>query len=229
MLGIVVQLILSWAILQWYDKSSLSVLGLRPTTSRMGMLLFFFMVSALCATSGYLARLYFGREVWALNPDLNWSLFGAGVWWNIKSVLFEELIFRGALFWILMDRLGASKAILISSIAFGIYHWFSMGVLGQPLPMLMIFVLSGLAGAVYAYGFVRSGTLFVPIAMHLGWNLVGNFVFSEGQIGKGVLVMKEQPVLNVSWFTYYLAVWNPLVIFLLLNYFLVRRLARRNR
>lgn len=33
---------------------------------------------------------------------------------------------------------------------------------------------------------------------------------------------------TVSWFTYYLAVWNPLVIFLLLNDFLVAKLAGRN-
>jgi hypothetical protein len=35
--------------------------------------------------------------------------------------------------------------------------------------------------------------------------------------------------LNVSWFTYYLAVWNPLVIFLLLNDLLVRRMGSGNR
>jgi membrane protease YdiL (CAAX protease family) len=51
-----------------------------------------------------------------------------GTWWTLFSVLYEELIFRGVVLYILIKRIGEVKAILISCIAFGIYHWFSYGL-----------------------------------------------------------------------------------------------------
>ena len=153
MLGILVELLISWAILYWYNRRGLFPLGLVPTTARLRLFIFFLLVAAFCAASRYLVRLYFGKEVWELNPDLSARLVWDGVLWNINSVLYEELIFRGAIFYVLWDKLGANKAILISAVAFGIYHWFSMEVLGMPVQMTIIFLATSLAGLVYGYAF----------------------------------------------------------------------------
>ena len=228
MLGILVELLISWAILYWYNRKGLSPLGLVPTAARLRLFIFFLLVAAFCAVSRYLVRLYFGKEVWELNPDLNARLVWEGISWNINSVLYEELIFRGAIFYVIWDKLGANKAILISAIAFGIYHWFSMEVLGMPVQMTIIFLATSLAGLVYGYAFVRTKTMLVPIAMHFGWNFIGNFVFSEGSIGKGILVMTAQPIVNVSIFIYYLAVWNPMVMFYLVNFFILRKINKKD-
>lgn len=223
MLGILVQLVLSWLILKWYDGSGLGVLGLGPGQGRFVMAVFFTLFAAACVVSGYLIRIYYGGEVWGLNPKLNVSLVWEVIMWNLRSVLFEELIFRGALFYILWDKWGSATAMFVSSIAFGIYHWFSYEIIGQPVQMAIIFFVTGLVGLLYAYAFLRTRTLWIPIALHFGWNLTKSFVFSEGSIGKGVFVLKEQPVVTVSTWIYYLAVWNPMVMFLVLGYFLLRR------
>lgn len=226
MVGILIQLLISFVILYWYCHGGLSPLGLWPTARRLRMFIFFLLLSAFCAASRYIVRLDFGKEVWELNPALNSRLVCDGIWWNIKSVLYEEFIFRGALFYILWDRFGATKAIVISAIAFGIYHWFTYEVWGQPIQMTIIFIATSLAGLVYGYAYFRTNTMLVPIAMHFGWNFIGNFVFSEGNIGKGILVMTEQPIVNVSIFIYYLAMWNPMVMFLGFNYLILRKISK---
>jgi len=228
MVGILVQLVISFILLYWYCHGGLAPLGLWPTARRLRMFIFFLLLSAFCAASRYIVRLHFGKEVWELNPALSSRLVWDGIWWNMKSVLYEELIFRGALFYILWDKLGATKAIVISAVAFGIYHWFTYELWGQPIQMTIIFIVTGLAGLVYGYAYVRTKSMLVPIAMHFGWNFIGNFAFSEGQIGKGILVMKEQPIVNVSIFIYYLAMWNPMVMFLGFNYLILRMISKRD-
>ena len=79
-----------------------------------------------------------------------------GLWWNIKSVLYEELIFRGVLFYILIKKLGALKALIISSVAFGIYHWFTYEILGNVPAMIYVFFFTGVVGMLYGYGYIKT-------------------------------------------------------------------------
>jgi membrane protease YdiL (CAAX protease family) len=119
-------------------------------------------------TSGYILRMYFGKEEWILNPNISSLLILSGVWWNIKSVLFEELIFRGVLLYILIKKAGPAIAIAISSIAFGIYHWFSMEIFGNIVQMILIFFVTGAMGLLLAYAFYKTSSILIPIAIHLG-------------------------------------------------------------
>ncbi|MEY2917769.1 MAG: hypothetical protein RIS73_1483 [Bacteroidota bacterium] len=81
-----------------------------------------FIITGACCATGFLLKMYFTKQQWQLNTQLTFSLTAQGIWWNIKSVLFEELVFRGVLFYVLIKKLGSAKAIIISAIAFGIYH-----------------------------------------------------------------------------------------------------------
>lgn len=83
-------------------------------------------------------------------------------------MVFEELAFRGVLLYILIKRVGANKAILISAGAFGVYHWFSQGSLGHPTEMLITFLITGCMGLVLAYGLANSNSIYIPTAIHFG-------------------------------------------------------------
>jgi membrane protease YdiL (CAAX protease family) len=156
--------------------------------------------------------MWIAEQRWQLNPDWTVQLIADGVWFNIKSVLYEELIFRGALFYILIKKVGATKAIWISSTAFGMYHWFSQGSLGEPIPMLITFVVTGTMGLVLAYGYTKTQSLYVPIAIHFGWNVVQQVVFSNGPIGKRLLTeVLPQPEVTVSYFTFFFMQLFPIV------------------
>lgn len=224
MIGILVQLAISWLLVWIIEKKDLSVLGLKPTRKRVVDFLSFFLLASACSASGFIFRMLFAREYWELNPQLDFSLIMTGLWWNIKAVLFEELIFRGVLLFILIKRVGATAAIIVSAIAFGIYHWFSFEVIGQPGAMAFVFFTTGVAGLLYAYAYAKTCSLYIPIALHLGWNFIRIFVFSEGSIGNGILVpVKPAPVVQVSWFIYFIVIWLPVLSWLLFSFILLRR------
>lgn len=168
--------------------------------------------------------MYFGKEQWGLNHSLTINLIFEAIWWNIKSVLFEELIFRGVVFYILIKKFGSIKAILISAIAFGIYHWFSHEVIGNPTQMVITFFITGIMGLLYAYGYVKTFSLYIPCAIHLGWNLTQGFIFSQGPIGNGIFILAmPQPIVNVSYLVYFSILFAPMLSALIINFLILRQ------
>jgi membrane protease YdiL (CAAX protease family) len=223
MIGIIVQLAISWLLIWSIEKKDLGVLGLRPTKQRMTDMGLFFIITAACAASGFLIRIYFG-ERWVLNPVFSGKLLLEGLWWNIKSVLYEELIFRGVILYILIKRLGVTNAIIISAIGFGIYHWFSYEIIGNIKQMIIVLIATASFGLLYAYIYAKTFSLYIPCAIHLAWNFTCNFVFSAGNIGNGVLVMtRPDHTVMVSYVVYFLVVYLPMISAVIINYLLVRR------
>ena len=224
MIGIIVQLALSWLIIWLFERKNLAVLGFRPTKSRINHFIIFFLISAIICSTGFLMKMYFGNNRWHLNPDLTFNLVLSGIWWNIKSVLFEELIFRGVLLYILIKKLGPSKAIIISAIAFGIYHWFSFGVFGNPIQMVIVFFITGLMGLLLAYGYAKTFSLYVPVAIHFGWNLTQIFIFSSGPIGNGMLIPSGSGQFSTnSYFIFGIVTFLPLLMVLGVNWLVIQK------
>jgi membrane protease YdiL (CAAX protease family) len=81
----------------------------------------------------------------------------------------EELFFRGFLYRSLRVRHGYWLAGLVSSFLFGLVHWQPEGLLAS-LPLM-----AGVAAAAmsWAYLYDRTGSILVPIASHMAFNLVG--------------------------------------------------------
>ena len=224
MLGIIVQLAISWVIIWLVEKRSLSVLGFFPAKRRLLDFVIFFFITAICCAAGFLLEMYFSKQRWVINPDISADLIFAGTWWNIKSVLYEELIFRGVILYILIKRLGPLKGIIISAIAFGIYHWFSFGIMGNIVPMIVVFLITGIMGLLLAYGYAKTFSLYIPIAIHLGWNLTQNFIFSRGPIGNGIFVpVNSGPFRTDSYFIFFFVTWLPAIVMLTANFLLVKK------
>ncbi|MCF3111221.1 CPBP family intramembrane metalloprotease [Niabella sp. CC-SYL272] len=184
MLGIIVELALSWILLWLLQKQSLTVLGIFPKKRRMRALLLGLIVAGIVNAIYHIATAGVVKDPWQWNVAFTPRDFVSSFWWVLKSVLFEELLFRGALLYLLIKYIGASKACWVAAIAFGIYHWFSYGVFGNPVQMVIIFLITGLAGLMYACAFSRTGSLYLPVGLHLGWNLVNIIVFSNGPLGR---------------------------------------------
>lgn len=224
MLGIIVQLALSWLIIWFVHKRDLGVLGLYPTKKRLTDFIIFFLITAACCASDFIMRMLFAEQHWFVNPNLSFKLIIEGLWWNIKSVMFEELIFRGVLLYILIKRIGPWWSIIISSIAFGIYHWFSHETFGNPVQMIITFLTTGLMGVVYAYGYAKTFSLYIPVAIHLGWNLTRSVIFSETIIGDQLLIQaKPVPQVQVSYFIFIMIVFVPMLSALLINFFMIKK------
>lgn len=225
MTGIIVQLLISWLIIWLFEKGDLGVLGFYPGRKRLFGFMLFFLVAALCCSSDFILRMIFAKQQWQLNPKLSTNTLLTGIWWNIKSVLFEELIFRGVLLYILIKKLGQAKGIIISAIAFGIYHWYSLEVIGNPVQMAIVFATTGIMGLLYAYGYAKTFSLYIPMAIHLGWNLTRSVIFSSTVIGDQLLVpVKPVPEVTVSYFVYFCIIYLPLLSVLLINFVLLKRM-----
>jgi uncharacterized protein len=78
--------------------------------------------------------------------------------------------------------------VLLDAAAFGVYHWFSYVIIGNPVMMVFIFVLTVGFGFMLAEAFARTKSIALPIDLHLGWNLIAYLRFSTGPTGPGLFV-----------------------------------------
>ncbi|WP_339700553.1 CPBP family intramembrane glutamic endopeptidase [uncultured Roseivirga sp.] len=188
MLGILIILLVSWLMLLLFEKKSLLALGFTPFGLRLKQFGLGFLVSAVICTMVALALARLKSETWLLSDQFSFTLLLDSAWYDLKSVFTEELIYRGALLYILIKKLGSKTGVLISAIAFGVYHWFSFGAFGNVVPMIYIFLLTGLMGLVWAYAFAKTKSIMLPFGLHLGWNVINNGLFSKGPLGEIALV-----------------------------------------
>ncbi|WP_232424833.1 CPBP family intramembrane glutamic endopeptidase [Algoriphagus resistens] len=142
-------------------------------------------------------------------------------WWDFNSVLTEELLFRGALLFILIERIGPRKGIMISAVAFGIYHWFSFGIFGNIFPMFFVFIGTGLMGYAWALAFSKTKSIFLPMGLHLGWNFTFNTIFSKDPLQKGLLVSEGRIIIS-DWFSL-IGLWGVPVILLVIIKFSIQK------
>jgi uncharacterized protein len=188
MIGAIIELLLSWILLHFIEHRNLSALGFAPTTRRLRLVGLGFLLAAGYMSLFYLVEAALVHAPYHRNPDYTYSSLLKTGWYVFKSVLFEELIFRGALLYILIKRIGPTKAVLLSAIAFGIYHWFTIGF-GKPVQMAYIFLTMGLAGYTFAKAFEKTGTILLPFALHFGLNTAIMILFSKNTgIGPQLLI-----------------------------------------
>lgn len=224
MIGILVQLAISWAIVWWFEKGDLGCLGLTPTRKRAIDFFIFFLIAVVFAVSSFFLKMLIAKQSWIVNPSLSSSGILQAIWFTIKSVLFEELIFRGVLLYILIKKWGSMPAIIISAVAFGVYHWFSHELWGNPMQMAIEFVMSGLMGLILAYGYAKSKSLYIPVAIHLGWNLVMMVIFSGSSIGPQLFIpVLPRQVVTISYFSFFVMQLLPILSWWLLNAWLLKR------
>ncbi|OUS16502.1 CAAX protease family protein [Nonlabens dokdonensis] len=190
MIGILVAISISWLLLYLIEKKNILTLGLLPIGKRIKQFLIGLLITGiLCVLVQYLES-YLKSSTWILNKNITSGIVIKSFWWDFKSVLTEELIFRGALLYILIQKIGSKKSILISAIAFGNYHWFSYGVLGNVMAMILVFIGTGLMGYAWAWAFSKTKSIMLPFGLHLGWNFIYNTIFSKGPLGALVLIPK---------------------------------------
>lgn len=189
MIAIIIELLLSWLLLKYTIGKNLNVLNWYPNPKRLCLIGFGFALALFYLPLLYLSISLLVENPYQFNPDYTVVDFFKSSFFVLKGVIFEELLFRGALFYLLIRRLGIHKAMAISAIAFGVFHWFSYGIIGQPLQMLTVFISTGIMGYLLALAFVKSSSILLPFALHLGYNFSSMILFSrEKSIGLQLLV-----------------------------------------
>lgn len=167
---------LTWAFCRFADRTSLRSLGLQakgwPAKLAAGWglgTLLQFLIFALLGIAGWLAA------EWADWQPVDLVVSIAA--WLVISFN-EELAFRGYILQRLAQAWGLPAAVVVSSLAFTMVHVLNPNV--QPLAMVSLFV----AGLLLASAYLVSRSLWLPIGLHIGWNMAE--VHLLGFAGSGV-------------------------------------------
>ena len=195
MLDLLIVFLVSWVLLAKVRRESIRVLGFAPTGRRVRELLVGMLFLAAVGVVNFLGQAWFKEIGYRLNPDYGVGRMVGASLWVLKAVVLEEVVFRGALLYMLIRGIGVVRACLVSSVLFGVYHWFSYGVFGSRLILMAyVFLVTGAGGWMFAYAFARTRSLYAPTGLHLGWNLVAAIVFSSGPVGEQLLLAQGEPV-----------------------------------
>ena len=224
MLQLLGLLAISWAILWLVQKKNLSVLGLMPDKQRLSYFIILFIVSAICSASAYLLKILFLKEEYVLTPSLKIESVLLEIWYQFRTVLTEELLCRGAVLYILIKRIGASKAILISAVFFAILHWLNAGVWGNILQMTIVFSFTFTMGLLLAYAYARTFSLLMPFAIHYGWKLTQNYIFPDSAAGTHIFTLAAPPPsVTVSYFIFFTVLLLPKISVIVADYLIVKQ------
>ena len=184
----------TWAFVHLIDRRRLRTLGLerRPGWSRQfgkGAGLAFVIllgVFLLSLATGSLELRGFTRPA----PDTS-SVAGYLVGALVAFLLvgfYEELMFRGYVLQVLNERAGRAASIAVSSIVFALMHG------ANPGADITAIVNVTAVGVLLSFLYFRTGSLWMPIGFHFGWNFLLGYVFTlpvSGLPMRGILDVVE--------------------------------------
>lgn len=211
MLGLLVIIVISWILLYFIEKKNIGALGIIPnrkyTVQFIIGLVFIILVSLIKIYTEH----YILDVNWQLNEKINYSMIFKALIYHLKSALTEDLLFRGALLYILIHKLGAKWAILISAIFFGVYHIFSFEMLGERIiPIIYIILITGTTGYVWAYTFHKTKSVFMGLGFHLGSNLVMSFFYPSNPYGELLFTELSRSNFTSEWNNLWFLLFNGL-------------------
>jgi membrane protease YdiL (CAAX protease family) len=136
------------------------------------------LIGALLYTACVLILIALGvYRIEGLNP---WTFVLPAVAMALSSGVFEELIFRGALFRIVEEWLGSWISLVVSSVVFGFMH-----LLNPSATILGAVYISIEAGLLLAAAYMLTHRLWLSIGFHMAWNYTQSAIFS-GIVSGGV-------------------------------------------
>lgn len=157
----------AWLVLVRLDRRPPAALGF-PLSASVPREILTGLAIGGCLILGASVLLFVSRSA-VFIPDTGTAI--GYVWMLVWSLLFfflaaayEEVLFRGYPFQLLVRMLGRWPAVLISAAAFsGVHAW-------NPHVDLLAFVNIFLAGVLLALAYLRTRSLWFATAVHAGWN-----------------------------------------------------------
>ncbi|MEP2936270.1 MAG: CPBP family intramembrane glutamic endopeptidase [Gilvibacter sp.] len=223
MLGNIVLLLISWGLLYHFERKNLSALGFRPITLRLKELLLGFALIAILLLISIAVETWIFSIKWEAVKDFGLAHILKGLYYYFNSALFEDLIFRGAILYILWKKIGATKAIWISAFFFGVYHWFSFGMFSSGIiPMLYVLVITGFVGWAWAYTYIKTESIVAGLGMHISWNFCRSLFYENSPYGNMLYVMSEVDSGKAEYYSIYSLIQQlvvPLLIILAVHYY----------
>lgn len=137
-----------------------------------------------------------GGVSFAMDPARSVHALGAAAWAFVWVALLEELLFRGFVFQRLVDGIGPGAAQMLMGLLFAVAHWGNPGMEGATQFWATLDTVLG--ALLLGFTYLRTGSLALPIGVHLGWNwaqgaLLGFDVSGFDQVGWLVPTLLDKP------------------------------------
>ncbi len=126
-----------------------------------------------CKVAGHLSIQWTGSQAPGVTLLATFSLL-------LLAALNEELVFRGFPLQVLIDGVGKWPAMAIMSILFGALH------MNNPNATILGTFNTIVAGILLSLAYVRTRSLWLPYAIHVGWNVGLGFVLGFALSGLGL-------------------------------------------
>jgi len=159
------------------DKNSILTLGLSYNGDSLTFVAYGAVIALMCVTvvysfgilSGYIhvKRSKLSEDCVSCLP-----LFFGGLVDFFTAAVFEEVIFRGYVFYILLQTWGVQNAIIVSSILFSLAH-----LIKHPRTPILFTINAFIFGLLAALCRDYTGAIWLPIGLHFGWNVVSGPIF----------------------------------------------------
>ncbi len=162
---------------RWLDKRSFTSLGLKVNKKTgldllAGIVITFLMMGFIYFIMFSMGWLTFNSFAWDTESASSVALNLLGIFFVFVLVGWnEELLSRGYQLQNLADGINLTWGVIISSAIFGILH------LGNPGASWVSTLGIFLAGVFLAYGYIRTGRLWLSIGLHIGWNFFEGVIF----------------------------------------------------
>ena len=171
---------------KYLDKRSIESLGLKLSIETLfdilaGIFITLLQMGLIYVLMSMLGWITFKGFAWEFDPlslviknTLLFFLIFIFVAWS------EELLSRGYHLQTIASGLNLFWGVIISSAIFGLLH------LGNPGATWTSTLGIFLAGIFFAFGYIRTRQLWLPMGMHLGWNFFEGVVFGFPVSGLGI-------------------------------------------
>ena len=207
MLGLLVIIIISWMLLRFIEKKNIDVLGIVPNKKRVLQFVIGFVFITLITLSIVYIETLVKSIVWE-QKSIDFGLICDAFVYHVRSALTEDLVFRGAILYILIRRLGANWGIFISALSFGVYHVFSYGMTSERIvPIIYVILVTGFAGYVWAYAFNKTKSVLFALGLHIGSNMILTLFFPSQNYGE-ILFAELSRVQLTGWNEFYFSLFK---------------------
>ncbi|MBS1789914.1 MAG: CPBP family intramembrane metalloprotease [Acidobacteria bacterium] len=192
-------LLVSWGSLRFLDRRSLRSLGFSLHANWRREVLFGLAISLVMiavivglqvAGGGTRTRL---NPFWFKDENTDWAALGVvskemlmALVLLILAGAFEELVYRGYAFQTLLRGISPVVPILVLSVFFALGHW------NNPNRTVFSTINTVLAGVWLSAAYLKTRSLWLPTALHVGWNYVMGALFGLPVSG---LFIPQHPIL----------------------------------
>ena len=147
---------------RWVDRRPLGDLGFRRERALADTLVG--LLIGVGAVGFAVAALWLGGYAEPIAGLLDPRRLGLAVAVTMLNAAAQEVLMRSYLQPMFAARLGRTAAVVLVAVLFALLHWGALR--GAALPTLNVFLAGVWFGAAYAL----TGRLWLPIAIHVGWN-----------------------------------------------------------